>query len=74
MQGSSICYLHKGIVDGHDKHGPGLLDLGMIDVARHMGGGARGTYSRGQVFHWLVPVFSCLRCVQHEKKTARRAQ
>lgn len=35
----------------------------MIDVAWYMGRRARGTYSRGQVSHWLALVFgrSCVR-------------
>jgi hypothetical protein len=34
--------LHKGIIDRNDKDLPGLLQLGVVDVARNMGAGAGG--------------------------------
>lgn len=41
-----IADLHKRIIDGNNKHLAGLLQLGVVDVAGHVGAGASGAYTR----------------------------
>lgn len=45
-------FIHKRVVHGHDKDLTCILQFGVIDITRHMGRRARGTYSsKGQLSH-----------------------